>query len=47
MEMEKQMLGKYNFGKSEFSKDPPSLQEPKVIYCDGLSWGQAFILNSF
>ena len=43
MEMEKQIFGKQNFDKSGFSKDPIL----RVIYGDGLSWGQAFILNFF
>ena len=47
MEMEKQLFGKQNTDKSGLSKDPPSLLEPKVIYGDGLCWGQAFILNLF
>ena len=47
MEMEKQMFGKLNFDKSGFSKHLPSLLKPTVIYGDGLSWGQAFILNFF
>ena len=47
MEMKKPMFGKKNFDKNGLSKDPPSLPEPKVIYGDGLSWGQAFMLNFF
>ena len=40
MEMEKQMFGKQNL-------DPPSLLKPRVLYGEGLSWGQAFILHFF
>ena len=45
--MEKQMFGKQNFDKSGLSKGPPSLPEPKVMYGDGLSQGQGFILKFF
>ena len=45
--MEKQMFARQNFDKSGLSKDPPSLPIPRVTYGDGLSQGQAFILNLF
>ncbi len=47
MEMEKQMFGEQNFDKSGLSKDPHSLRIPRVIYGDGLSWGQTFYLKFF
>ena len=47
MEIEKQMFGRQNFDKKGLSKDPHSLLIPRVIYGDGLTWGQAFYLKFF